>query len=58
MSVELYKKKVLKRKIIIHTVQAFLLLGFILMWEILSRKGVLNEFLFSKRAETMIYFFT
>ena len=51
MSVELYKKKVLKRKILIHLFQVILLIGFILAWELLSRKGVLNEFLFSKPSD-------
>lgn len=48
MSVELYKKRVIRRKIITHVLQVVLLVGFIFLWEFLSNKGILNEFLFSK----------
>jgi NitT/TauT family transport system permease protein len=48
MNVKLYKKRVLKRKIIIHLLQFVLLVGFIGVWELLAQKGILNEFLFSK----------
>lgn len=48
MSVELYKKRMIKRKIIIHSLQFLLLIGLILIWEWLSNAGILNEFLFSK----------
>ena len=48
MSVELFKKRVLRKKILIHLFQVILLVGFIGLWELLSNKGILNEFLFSK----------
>lgn len=48
MSVELYKKRVLKRKIITHILQVLLLVSIIFVWELLANVGVLNEFLFSK----------
>ena len=48
MSVEDYKKKVIKNKIIIHLIQVALLISIVFLWEFLSNKGVLNEFLFSK----------
>ena len=47
MSVELYRKKALRKKILIHLCQVVLLAGFIGLWELLSVTGVLNEFLFS-----------
>lgn len=48
MSVELYRKKVLKRKFITHFLQVALLVGVLFLWEFLSNRGILNEFLFSK----------
>ena len=48
MNVKLYKKKMLRKKFFIHFFQVFLLVGFIGLWEFLSNKGILNEFLFSK----------
>ena len=48
MSVELYKKRVIRRKIITHVLQITLLIGFLGLWELLANKGILNEFLFSK----------
>lgn len=47
MSVEKYKKKLLKEKILIHLAQVVLCVSFFLMWEIFSRVGIINEFLFS-----------
>lgn len=47
MSVEKYKKKLLKEKILIHLAQVILCVSFFLMWEIFSRVGIINEFLFS-----------
>lgn len=48
MSVELYKKRVIRRKIITHVLQIVLLVGFLGLWQLLADKGILNEFLFSK----------
>lgn len=48
MSVELYKKRVFRKKIITHLLQVGILVGFIWVWELLADKGILNEFLFSK----------
>ena len=48
MSVEKYRKKEIRKKIIIHFLQVILLFCFLFLWEILSNNGVLNEFLFSK----------
>jgi NitT/TauT family transport system permease protein len=48
MSVETFKKRALKNKILIHVFRVFLFFGFVGMWELLSETGVLNEFLFSK----------
>ena len=48
MSVKEYKKRVITKKIITHLLQILLLVGFLFVWEILSNKGILNEFLFSK----------
>lgn len=47
MKVKEYKRKVIVRKTIIHLLQIFIIGSFILMWEFLSRWGVINEFLFS-----------
>lgn len=48
MSVKSYRKKTLRQKIIIHVLQLVFLVSFIGIWELLSNKGILNEFLFSK----------
>ncbi len=48
MSVELYKKQVMRKRIITITLQLALLFSFIFLWELLSNIGMLNEFLFSK----------
>lgn len=48
MSVELFKKRALRKKMLIHVCQIVLLVGFIGLWQLLSNKGILNEFLFSK----------
>lgn len=48
MSVELYKKRVIRKKIITHIFQVLLVVGIIFLWEFMSNKGILNEFLFSK----------
>ena len=48
MSVEDYKKRVIRKRILTHTLQLLLLISFIIVWELLSNIGILNEFLFSK----------
>lgn len=48
MSVKEFKKKALKNKFLIHSLRIFLLIGIVFLWESLSNKGVINEFLFSK----------
>lgn len=48
MSVEKYRKQILKRKIVIHIIQLMLLCGVIWIWEVLANEGVINEFLFSR----------
>ena len=47
MSVEKYKKKLLKERIVIHVAQIVLCVSFFMIWEIFSRVGIINEFLFS-----------
>ena len=51
MSVELYRKKVIRKKIVTGILQVGLLVVFISLWELLANIGVLNEFLFSKPSE-------
>lgn len=51
MSVEKYKRKMIRKKIIVHLLQVVLLVGFIGLWEILARKEIINEFLFSKPSD-------
>ena len=48
MKVKEYKKRVIINKLITHVFQLLLVFFFIFIWELLARKGVLNEFLFSK----------
>ena len=45
MSVEKYKKKLLKERIVIHVAQIVLCVSFFMIWEIFSRVGIINEFL-------------
>ena len=51
MNVKLFKKRVIINKICIHLLQIILLFGVAFAWEVLSRKGILNEFLFSKPSD-------
>ena len=48
MSVDKFRKRVIINKCIIHLLQISLLVLSLTMWEVLSNKGILNEFLFSK----------
>lgn len=47
MSVKEYKKKVILNRIFIHLLQVIIVIGFIFIWEFLSTRGIINEFLFS-----------
>jgi len=47
MSVKEYKRKVIQNKILVHILQVVIVVGFIFIWELLARKGMINEFLFS-----------
>ena len=51
MSVELYKKQVIRKRIITCVLQVALLFSFVGIWELLSSIGILNEFLFSKPSD-------
>lgn len=51
MSVETFRKRAIRKRILIHVCQFVLLVGFIGLWELLSNKGILNEFLFSKPSD-------
>ena len=48
MSVEKYKKQMIRKKIILHCLQIILLFSILFLWEFLANIGILNEFLFSK----------
>ena len=47
-SKEDFKKQKRKRKILIFSIQIFLLVSFIGLWELLASTGVINSFLVSK----------
>ena len=47
MKVKEYKRKVMIRKMTTHLLQIFIISSFVLLWEFLSRWGIINEFLFS-----------
>lgn len=51
MSVGKYKRKVIFQKIIITILQVLLFGGFLIVWEICSKSGIINEFLFSSPSE-------
>ena len=42
-----YLKKIKRKKIIISIIQIMLLILFILTWELLSNKEIINSFIFS-----------
>ena len=42
-----YLRKIKKEKIIIITIQVFIVLGFFIIWELLSRFNIINSFIFS-----------
>lgn len=43
----LFLKKKKKEKILVLTIQLFIIVTFFLMWELLSTKGIINSFIFS-----------
>lgn len=47
MNVRKYKRKLLIDKVVVHLLQFLLVTSLFLTWEILSKCGVINEFLFS-----------
>ena len=47
MKVKEYKKKIILNKICVHVLQVVILTSFFILWEIASKMGWINEFLFS-----------
>ena len=47
------KRKILKEKILVLTLQVTLIMSFLITWEILSRKGIISSFLFSSPTKVL-----
>lgn len=53
-----FKKEKKRKKLIVLSFQLGFLLVFLFTWEILARKGIINEFLLSKPSSIILLFFT
>ena len=54
---ELLKKK-RREKIIVHSIQIFIVLFFLILWEVLADKKIISSFLFSSPSKVWETFFT
>ena len=48
MSVEKYKKQMIRKKIILHCLQIILLFSILFLWEFLANKNIIDSFITSQ----------
>ena len=48
-----YLKKIQKKKLIVITFQILILIGFLIIWELLSKYKIINPFIFSSPSKVI-----